>query len=160
MSINSFDSLYTAYSSYDASYNDLQKCIQGIKTNYPTSTPEQISTYYASYRCPGSNLTPNNYNTRLLEQAQTIESRTSSYMQTMMRNEDKNDFDRKLAILDASYNNVLYKRTELDEKMNELLAGPNSISREKMNISDASVITTLLWTVMATSLLYIVFVKL
>ena len=159
MNINSFDSLYAAYSSYDASYNDLQKCIQGIKTNYPNSTPEQITTYYTTYSCPGSNLTPLVYYTNLLNQAQPIEKASRDFM-GHMTDADANDFAKRLAVLDASYNNVLHKRTELDEKMNELLSGPNSISREKMNISDASVITTLLWTVMATSLLYIVFVKL
>ena len=159
MSINSIDSLYTAYSSYDASYNDLQKCIQGINATYPNPTPAQLATYYSTYSCPGSNLTPLTYYNNLLNQAQTIETSSRNLM-GQMTDANANDFNNRISVLDASYNHVLQKRSDLDEKMNELLYGQNSISREKMNISDASVITTLLWTVMATSLLYIVFVKL
>lgn len=63
--------------------------------------------------------------------------------------------------VDMSYNNLVRTRNDLDNKMNELLGNNrNSILYEKQNELDSSVYSTLLWTVMVTSLIYYVFVKL
>jgi hypothetical protein len=51
-------------------------------------------------------------------------------------------------------------RSDLDNKMNEILGNnKNSILYEKQSELDASVYSTLLWTVMVTSLIYYVFTK-
>lgn len=61
---------------------------------------------------------------------------------------------------DVSYNSLLKTRSDLDNKMNEILGNnKNSILYEKQSELDASVYSTLLWTVMVTSLLYYVFTK-
>lgn len=63
--------------------------------------------------------------------------------------------------VDVSYNNLVRTRNDLDNKMNDLLGNNrNSILYEKQNELDSSVYSTLLWTVMVTSLIYYVFVKL
>lgn len=62
--------------------------------------------------------------------------------------------------LDVSYNTLLQKRSDLDNKMNELLGNnPNSILYENQNQLDAGVYTTILWTVLVTSSLYYIFTK-
>lgn len=61
---------------------------------------------------------------------------------------------------DTEYKKLLVTRNDLDIKMNEILGNnKNTIIREKQNELDASVYSTLLWTVMVTSLIYYVFTK-
>ena len=61
---------------------------------------------------------------------------------------------------DGSYNMLVSTRSDLDNKMNEILGNnKNSILYEKQGELDATVYSTLLWTVMVTSLLYYVFTK-
>ena len=61
---------------------------------------------------------------------------------------------------DVSYNALVATRSDLDNKMNEILANnKNSILYEKQSELDATVYSTLLWTVMVTSLIYYVFTK-
>lgn len=63
-------------------------------------------------------------------------------------------------LVDASFNSLLQTRNDLDNKMNELLGNnPNSILYENQNQLDASIYTTLLWTVLVTSSLYYIFTK-
>ena len=57
------------------------------------------------------------------------------------------------------YNLLKEKRNELDMKMKEILGTENSILFENQNYIDSSVYTTLLWTVLATSCLYYLFIK-
>jgi len=71
---------------------------------------------------------------------------------------DTKDYATKLH--DVSYANLVTTRNDLDNKMNEILANnKNTILSEKQSELDASVYSTLLWTVMITSLIYYVFTK-
>lgn len=61
---------------------------------------------------------------------------------------------------DGSYNKLVNTRSDLDNKMNEILGNnKTSILYEKQGELDSAVYSTLLWTVMVTSLLYYVFTK-
>jgi len=62
-------------------------------------------------------------------------------------------------IIDTSYNLLREKRNDLDMKMKEILGNSQSILYEDQNYIDGSVYTTLLWTVLATSLIYYTFTK-
>jgi len=62
-------------------------------------------------------------------------------------------------MMDASYNLLKEKRNDLDTKMKEILGNNQSILHEDQNYIDGSVYTTLLWTVLATSLIYYTFTK-
>lgn len=65
----------------------------------------------------------------------------------------------RITELKQMYNNMLDKRRKLDYKMQELYA--NSRSGNDMQIqTDSAVYGALLWTVLATSLVYYVFIKL
>jgi len=70
------------------------------------------------------------------------------------------DLNNATILRDVSYANLINTRNDLDNKMNEILGNnKNSILFEKQNELDASVYSTLLWTVMVTSLIYYVFTK-
>jgi paraquat-inducible protein B len=58
-----------------------------------------------------------------------------------------------------NYQSLVNKRSELDQKVKQLLGADNSVLYEKQNILDSAVFTTLLWTVLATSALYYAFTK-
>jgi hypothetical protein len=62
-------------------------------------------------------------------------------------------------IMDTSYNMLKETRNDLDIRMKEILGNNQSISHESQNYIDGSVYTTLLWTVLATSLIYYTFTK-
>ena len=68
-------------------------------------------------------------------------------------------YPQTITLRDVSYNNLLDDRNDLDRKMKEVLALQGSMVNEHQNYVDGSVYTTLLWTVMATSLVYYVFTK-
>ena len=60
-----------------------------------------------------------------------------------------------------TYNNtVLSLRSELDEKMKELNFSDDSILSEEKNRYDVTIYTGVLWTILATSIVYYVFTKL
>jgi hypothetical protein len=61
--------------------------------------------------------------------------------------------------VDNNYKTLKNTRNDLDMKMKEILANDQSIFREDQNYIDGSVYTTLLWTVLATSLIYYTFTK-
>lgn len=71
-------------------------------------------------------------------------------------------------MLDTSFNNTMVtsydllkeKRNDLDMRMKEILGNNQSILHEDQNYIDGSVYSTLLWTVLATSLIYYTFTKL
>jgi hypothetical protein len=154
------DNLYSKYHAYDASYADLQNCINTIKNANPGISQTDLAKKYATIQCPKTAYAPLQYYSILYRSAANIETDINNKINPYLSTQYSTEFQAKKQSLDSSYNQLLNVRTELDEKMNELLKGEGSITQEKINISDASVITTLLWTVMATSLLYIVFVKL
>jgi hypothetical protein len=60
--------------------------------------------------------------------------------------------------LKQTYGNLVSTRTKLDEDVQKLLGLDTSL-HEKQNILDSAVFTTLLWTILATSTLYYVFIQ-
>ena len=57
------------------------------------------------------------------------------------------------------YKDVLNKRNDLDSKMNELISNKDTISSEYKMIYDTSIYTNILWTALATSILYYTFIQ-
>ena len=72
---------------------------------------------------------------------------------------DSNFYKKTTRLRDEKYNLLLTDRSDLDRKMKEVLALQGAMVNEHQNYVDGSVYTTLLWTVMATSLIYYVFTK-
>ena len=69
------------------------------------------------------------------------------------------NYPSTMTLRDVSYNTLVDDRNDLDRKMKEVLAIQGAMVNEHQNFIDGSVYTTLLWTVMATSLVYYVFTK-
>ena len=69
------------------------------------------------------------------------------------------NYDKTMTLRDTTYNTLLNDRSDLDRKMKEVLALEGAMVNEHQTLVDGSVYTTLLWTVMATSLIYYVFTK-
>ena len=78
-------------------------------------------------------------------------------------------FNRKLSEPFSTHNNIdidkknediLKLRAELDQKLQELYYTNNSLSSEHKVSYDTTMYTGILWTILATSVLYYVFVKL
>ena len=61
--------------------------------------------------------------------------------------------------LSTKHRQILTKRADLDNKLNELNNSTNSISSTKKIETDSTIYATLLWTTLATSLLYYTFTK-
>jgi len=59
--------------------------------------------------------------------------------------------------LSTKHKDILTKRSELDNKLNELNNGTNSISMMRRLETDSTIYATLLWTTLATSLIYYTF---
>jgi len=62
--------------------------------------------------------------------------------------------------LDSSYNKIQTLRSELDQKLKELYNTQDSIYSEYQYQYDTSIYTTIMWTVLTTSIIYFVFIKL
>jgi len=84
----------------------------------------------------------------------TLNKNTSPYYGGIGRG-----YNTAVTLRDVSYNTLLMDRSDLDRKMKEVLSIQGSMVNEHQNYVDGSVYTTLLWTVMATSLIYYVFTK-
>lgn len=67
-------------------------------------------------------------------------------------------FDTQM--LDSSFNEIQSLRSELDVKLKELYHLDNSVYSENKMSYDTTIYTGLLWTVLGTSMLYVVFTKL
>jgi hypothetical protein len=74
--------------------------------------------------------------------------------------QDKIEYDKAQNILVDNYYYVNKHRNELDEKVKMLLGYDNTLIYEKQAILDSAIYTTILWTILATSVLYYAFTKL
>ena len=72
---------------------------------------------------------------------------------------EKDPTDLTVDQLSKKHRDILTKRAELDNKLNELNNSTNSISSTKKIETDSTIYATLLWTTLATSLLYYTFTK-
>lgn len=74
--------------------------------------------------------------------------------------EKRRPYDGIVREVDTRYTNVVNKRKELDENVRKIIGQENTPIYEKQAILDSAVYTTLLWTVLATSVLFYAFTKL
>ena len=72
---------------------------------------------------------------------------------------EKNSGDQTVSGLSTKHREILTKRADLDNKLNELNNSINSVSSMKKIETDSTIYATLLWTTLATSLLYYTFTK-
>lgn len=168
--IRSFDAVYNYY------YDNVIKNPQSKDNNFvaPTTT-DWLHDNCSFSGCP-SNMTPETainsaFKTQVDNQVKITNKDLARYLNDCASkiNLDKTtslgygtstrNYDQTMTLRDTTYNNLLTDRSDLDRKMKEVLALQGSMVNEHQTYVDGSVYTTLLWTVMATSLVYYVFTK-
>ena len=164
-----FRTLQNYLAIYDASSKLLFQCAEDIYNKYDTDVLR--SSHASSDPCNITGIPMSKTNT---EKQMTLSEYTAYlndfYTNTIQKQidavnigatlDDARDFKTKKRLLDASYNTLLEKRQDADYMMNELIGTETSVNAEKRNVSDASVYTSILWTTIATTMLYYIFVKL
>lgn len=159
--IDDYRTFLTKLNTLDVSLNIYIKCVE---QNAETMLQDPIvGNYYVSNPNLSCSIVGGTINLGTLSD-QVIEG--SNDLQTLITNINNDITNSKYStstnnvnIINEKYKSVLEKRQRLDNKMRELYA--NSRSENDMQIqTDSAVYGALLWTVLATSLLYYVFVKL
>lgn len=92
----------------------------------------------------------------LISAGNTIQGATT-FWETNINNQKQGYIDNKGNLI-GKYNELTLTRSKLDKDVQKLLGVDNGIY-EKQNILDSAVFTTLLWTVLATSVLFYAFTK-
>jgi hypothetical protein len=101
------------------------------------------------------------YATNINTARKTIQLSTNDTAKTGYSADPKfTDYIADSVKLKTNYQKLVNQRQELDMNMQQLLGYDNSLLYEKQGVIDSSVYTTLLWTVLATSVLYYTFTKL
>lgn len=70
------------------------------------------------------------------------------------------EYDASLAELTMNYGTLLDTRAGLDLQIQDLYNGTNSVSSMNRLETDATIYANILWTILATSLIYFIFIKL
>jgi len=86
-------------------------------------------------------------------------NKASKYHSSHLSSEKYIKYETNKNAVINDYQALVNKRSQLDQKVQQLLGADNSVLYEKQNILDSAVFTTLLWTVLATSALYYAFTK-
>jgi len=73
---------------------------------------------------------------------------------------DLSPYNAEKTNLISNYNNLIEKRFQLDQDAQKAIGQENTLLYEKQEILDSAVFSTLLWTVLATSVIYYTFTKL
>jgi hypothetical protein len=151
--VANYDKLTGVYSKYkcgETKNDDTQITINLTKEDYLPNTP-----------------VPNGYNIKtnckelrgqMIYYGNKVDE--SSKLFTTRLQQDKIEYDKAQNVLVDNYYYVNKHRNELDEKVKMLLGYDNTLIYEKQAILDSAIYTTILWTVLATSVLYYAFTKL
>lgn len=104
------------------------------------------------------NISDNCLNTRryLITNGNVIQTAAGKWTTNIA--ETRDPYIQNQGILADKYINLTNTRYQLDQDVQKLLGVDTSLY-EKQNILDSAVFTTLLWTVLATSVLYYTFIK-
>jgi hypothetical protein len=157
-----FSSDATTYkNAYDASYSLLQKymkCIDGNTyggTNYGSYSDSLCNTYNSYNGDPISALEVPLDQSNLTGNILIQQLKTGTRNYTILQNTTFGN----IALGDHS-NNLNNLRTKLDDQMEKVLLYDTSLMNENRTIFDSTVYTTIIWTILASSVVYYAFTKL
>ena len=150
---NTLNSNFIAPAEWQNTHCDQNSCPSNVNQN----TVAQSHNFYTTVG--GVNKILNSDLARYLNHCATNITLTEQSPYYGSGNPANKRYSQTMTLRDVSYNNLLTDRNDLDRKMKEVLALQGSMVNEQQNYVDGSVYTTLLWTVMATSLVYYVFTK-
>jgi len=154
--VNTYDKLLGVYLKNNCSEttnNTFQ--IDLTPSDYKTGTPENTN-HVQKYTVTQINCLDlrgklNDYSDNIYKASNKLSANLSSNKYT--------EYETNKNTVINNYQSLVNKRSELDQKVQQLLGADNSVLYEKQNILDSAVFTTLLWTVLATSALYYAFTK-
>ena len=158
----SFSSDATTYkNAYDASYSLLQKymkCIDGNTyggINYGPYSDSLCQTYnsYNGGSISALDVPLNQFNLTGNILIQQLKTGTTNYI----RLQNTTFGNTALAKNNTDLNNL---RTKLDDQMEKVLLYDTSLMNENRTIFDSTVYTTIIWTILASSVVYYAFTKL
>jgi hypothetical protein len=171
--INSFNAVYDYY--YDNVIRNPNNAALNFEAPVTGTTPTWSSQYCDSAGCPSNRIYDNIHQSLFYRDTNgtlSIQNRDlAQYLNdcatkihldpdaSTYYGNGPGEYHNTINLRDISYNSLVMDRSDLDRKMKEILAIQGSMVNEHQNFVDGSVYTTLLWTVMATSMIYYLFTK-
>lgn len=156
-SIQQFQEGVNAYNELDNGYKTV--CLGKSETAPATdftmysNTTKDNSTFNIS----DTGITCGGLRDKVIEYGRFIDDKDRVY--TTQLTSHLSDYNTNKNALVSRYNTLTDKRQKLDQDVLNVLGADNSPIYEKQGILDSAVYTTLLWTVLATSVLYYTFTK-
>lgn len=154
---HSFEQFQGAVNTYNKYRGIFKSKCQNLEASATNINLESVDTIDGS--TPNiSRISCTDFNDKLIAYGTKINDISFKYSSDINTNKDKFN-DTKDAVV-SDYNELTSKREKLDQDVLKVLGTNNSILYEKQGIVDSAIYTTLLWTVLATSVLYYTFSKL
>jgi flagellar biosynthesis regulator FlaF len=156
---NNFSKFTTGIATYDKLLNTYtQNNCSSTSNNNNQFTIKLIGSDYISGSGGNINTTCKDLRSNLVAIGLTIDNASKKYTQKLQ--DDLIPYNIKKNTLISTYNNLIEKRFQLDQDAQKVIGQENTPLYEKQEILDSAVFTTLLWTVLATSVIYYTFTKL
>jgi uncharacterized coiled-coil DUF342 family protein len=143
--------VYSSLQNYNTAYTQYLKCVEIQPKSDPNTGTFMRSTTTNQYVYDTANC-PKPDPRQLLQQIEDLQSSITSIIQT-------NKVNGSLQMTNASYDDVVKLRNELDGKLQELYQTNNSIPQIYQQDADSTAYMVILWTILASSLLYYIITK-
>jgi hypothetical protein len=138
---------------FNASFAKFKKC------KYNSEHPAEDAFKFTDITCAPSDTDGTNYKNILGNYSNGLIKDMNDYTSLLNAYPEKDPTDLTVDQLSKKHRDILTKRAELDNKLNELNNTSNSIYSMKKLQADSTIYATLLWTTLATSLVYYTFTK-
>ena len=166
--LNNFNSKYVEYLRCNPNIDDSNRKINQTRISMgsaPISINDKLNNppYRNKVGCPTSNIADENEVTTSYNEANTAINAldaATNYIKTTSGGVSREVYDMSYNSMLSNHASILKLRNELDVKMRELNRSEDSVySIYKANF-DSTMYTSILWSVLASSLVYYIFVKL
>jgi len=137
---------------FNAAFAKFKKC------KYNSEHTATDAYKFTNLNCTSSDSDGTNYKNILGNSSSGLIKDINDYTALLNAYPEKNSGDPIVSELSTKHREILTKRADLDNKLNEL-NNVNSVSSMKKIETDSTIYATLLWTTLATSLLYYTFTK-
>jgi len=132
---------------FNAAYAKFKRC--RYNSDYPTNTPLNQTD------CTDADKNGTTYLSKLGTDSSGLLKEVDDYIELLEKY--PKEITPTVGYLSTKHKDILTKRTELDNKLNELNNSTNSVTMRRRLETDSTIYATLLWTTLATSLIYYTF---
>lgn len=154
-----FTNFTTGIATYDKLINTYtQNDCSSLSNNNKSFTINLIGSDYINGSGGNINTKCIDLRSNLVAIGKTINTATNYHTNRLQSDLSPYNADKNRLI--ASYNELIENRFKLDQDAQKVIGQENTLLYEKQDILDSAVFTTLLWTVLATSVIYYTFTKL